>query len=141
MRRSGALPPLAAAPGTIQIIGGRMFADPVSSLMLIILLFFAGLLVMFIFILRSLELASQGREETRRQLSISLTDLERKVAELTFALREKGLVDIETPPCEAPPLELAEQNLDDLASLFDRLSGQDAKPGADPAKPGDERRG
>lgn len=109
-----------------------MFADPVSNVMLIILLFFAGLVVMFVFILRSLELALQNQEETRRQLSISLSDLERKVAELTFAMREKGLIELEYAPdheCQspeqpAPPVR--RQGLDDLGSLFDKFSGRGA---------------
>lgn len=97
-----------------------MFAEPVSNLMIIILLFFAGLLVMFVFILRSLEIAAQNHEETRRQIALSLTDLERKVAELAFALRGKGLIEAEDFPeaAGAPPSTEAGQDLDDLASFF-----------------------
>lgn len=110
-----------------------MFADPVSNLMLIILLFFAGLLVMFVFILRSLELAAQSQEETRHQLAISLTDLERKVAELTFAMRDKGLFEMdelsEAPQEKAPKSADKGQDIDDLASFFERLP-QPEKPDA-----------
>lgn len=94
-----------------------MFAEPLSNLMLIILLFFAGLLVMFIFILRSLELNAQHEEEISRQVAISLTDLERKMAELTFAMRDKGLIEIEefsVSVQNVPGKSLA----DDLNSFF-----------------------
>lgn len=104
-----------------------MFADPVSNLMLIILLFFAGLLVMFIFILRSLEMSAQNHEETRRQLSISLSDLERKVAELAFAMRDKGLIDPENMPDSlSGGRQASGQDLDDLTSLFDKFSVSEA---------------
>lgn len=98
-----------------------MFADPVSNLMLIILLFFAGLLVMFIFILRSLEINAQNQEEFSRQLAISLTDVERKVAELAFALKDKGLIELEDAPAVEPPAEPAGQSLADLTKYFDKL--------------------
>ena len=99
-----------------------MFADPLSNLMLIILLFFAGLLVMFIFILRSLELNAQNQEEISRQVAISLTDIERKVAELAFALKAKGLIDIEDAPAPVPAPEIAGKSLaDDLNSFFDKI--------------------
>lgn len=107
-----------------------MFADPVSNLMLIILIFFAGLLVMFVFMLRSLELNAQNQEETRRQLSISLTDLERKVGELTFALQGKddnytddGIITLaEKKTAKAPA-----QGLDDLSTFFEQAT--DKTPG------------
>ena len=106
-----------------------MFADPVSNLMLIILLFFAGLLVMFVFILRSLELTAQNQEETRRQLSISLSDIERKVAELTFALSDKGLITLEDlPEAAESPKQPAGQSLEDLTSLFDKFSAPSVSP-------------
>lgn len=102
-----------------------MFADPVSNLMLIILLFFAGLLVMFVFILRSLELSSQNHEETRRQIAVSLTDLERKVAELAFALQGKGLIELDDLPGGAP--EEAGQTLDDLVGFFENSRPADGE--------------
>lgn len=116
-----------------------MFADPISNLMLIILLFFAGLLVMFVFILRSLDLSAQNQEEERRQIAISLTDLERKVAELAFAMRGKGVIEIESaasqPENEAPiqpSTQAPGRNLEDLASLFDKFPSPEA-----PAKNGE----
>jgi hypothetical protein len=116
-----------------------MFADPVSNLMLIVLLFFAGLLVMFVFILRSLEMAAQNQNEARRQLAVSLTDIERKVAELSFALRDKGLIEIEdgaaAPEKAGPPVR---QPPRDLTGLFDGFSGRTPE-GPDGRKPADKR--
>lgn len=68
-----------------------MFTDPLTNLFLVILLFFAGLLVMFFFIMRTMEFILRSHEETRKQLSVTLADLESKLAELAFAVKaEKG---------------------------------------------------
>lgn len=112
-----------------------MFADPLSNLMLIILLFFAGLLVMFIFILRSLELNAQNQEEISRQVAISLTDLERKVSELTFAIKDKGLIEIEEIPAYTPVQNVPGKSLaDDLNSFFERIPDTPETPGAPEGK-------
>lgn len=66
-----------------------MFADPVSNLMLVILIFFIGLLVMFLFIMRSLEHNEKNVLETHRQLAMGLTDLERKVAQLALSMKKQ----------------------------------------------------
>ena len=68
-----------------------MFADPFSNLMLVILLFFAGLLIMFIFMMRSIEANWRNQEETRKQMSLSLSDLERKIGDLQYALHNLTL--------------------------------------------------
>lgn len=110
-----------------------MFADPISNLMLMLVLFFIAVMIMFIFILRSLDISAQNQEETRRQLAISLTDLERKVAELTFAIREKGIIDIDdlaVPPYESPELPEG-QNMEDLSGYFK------GNPNAKKAAPGE----
>jgi hypothetical protein len=75
--------------------GDAMFADPVSNLMLVILIFFSGLLIMFFFIMRSLERNDQNILEAHKQLAIGLTDLERRVAQLAFFLKknEMGKID------------------------------------------------
>jgi hypothetical protein len=67
-----------------------MFADPFSNLMLVMLLFFCGLLIMFIFMMRSLDNNWRNQEETRRQMDLSLSDLERKVDELLYIARQEG---------------------------------------------------
>jgi hypothetical protein len=67
-----------------------MFADPFSNLMLVLLLFFGGLLIMFVFMMRSLDNNWRNQEETRRQLALNLSDLERKVDELLSAVRKEN---------------------------------------------------
>ncbi|MDR2892439.1 MAG: hypothetical protein LBV80_05075 [Deltaproteobacteria bacterium] len=63
-----------------------MFADPFSNLMLVILLFFAGLLIMFIFVMRSIESGRRSQEEAHRQLESSLSELDRKFRELNYTV-------------------------------------------------------
>jgi hypothetical protein len=82
-----------------------MFADPFSNLMLVMLLFFGGLLIMFIFMMRSLDNNWRNQEETRRQMDLSLSDLGRKIDELLYrARRGNGLEDEAKPlPGDFPP--------------------------------------
>jgi hypothetical protein len=82
-----------------------MFADPFSNLMRVLLLFFCGLLIMFIFMMRSLDNNWRNQEETRRQMDLSLSDLERKVDELLYFVRlESGPQELPaSPPGDFPP--------------------------------------
>jgi hypothetical protein len=82
-----------------------MFADPFSNLMLVMLLFFGGLLIMFIFMMRSLDNNWRNQEETRRQMDLSLSDLGRKIDELLYCVRrESGLEGGAKPlPGDFPP--------------------------------------
>lgn len=94
-----------------------MFADPFFNLMLIVLLFFAGLLVMFIFMMRSIDSNWRNQEETRKQMALSLSDLERKLNEIGMMLRG-GNPDTDAP-CreENANSQTAQSPLPDL-SLF-----------------------
>ncbi|MDR2825581.1 MAG: hypothetical protein LBV76_02160 [Deltaproteobacteria bacterium] len=82
-----------------------MFADPFSNLMLVLLLFFGGLLIMFVFMMRSLDHNWRNQDETRRQLALSLSDLERKVDELLSAVskEKQSVVPPKVPVGDFPP--------------------------------------
>ena len=101
-----------------------MFADPFSNLMLLILLFFAGLLIMFIFMMRSIEGNWRNQEETRRQMALSLNDLERKVGELSFLLKSAYGTGEELP--EEMPVQDTERRLP-LLSFSEQDDGQVAE--------------
>jgi hypothetical protein len=99
-----------------------MFADPFSNLMLVMLLFFCGLLIMFIFMMRSLDNNWRNQEETRRQIGLNLSDLERKVDELLYFVRqESGSQDLSASPPGDFPFE------DKLASAGYPESGAEHK--------------
>jgi hypothetical protein len=72
--------------------GEIMFVDPFSNLMLVLLLFFCGLLVMFIFLMRNQESHWRNQEETRMQLALHLSDLEAKLDTLLRLVAAPGSV-------------------------------------------------
>lgn len=106
-----------------------MFADPLSNLMLVILLFFLGLLVMFVFVVRSLNLITQNIEETRKQLGISLMDMERKLSEISRAVNPQQAGDADdfkfTGPNAAKMTGSAISKMENLSDIFDSLPQQD----------------
>lgn len=109
-----------------------MFADPLSNLMLVILLFFIGLLVMFVFIMRNLHLAAQSIEETRKQLGISLMDLERKLSDISCALKMPGEQGEKCAPpaSHSTVVQPPAGNLENLSDIFDNLPSQDVSKGS-----------
>jgi hypothetical protein len=105
-----------------------MFSDPFSNLMLVLLLFFCGLLVMFIFMMRNLESHWRNHEETRMQLSLHLSDLETKLDTL---LRLAGAGSAGSLGGES----LYEQAVAPAwagAQEYDSVAGQDAEPDDNP---------
>lgn len=90
-----------------------MFSDPNTALMALVILNFAGTLLMFLFVLRSQDNTQKLLLEQYSQMQLRLVDLEQRIAELGFT----GQGD--TAP--APKLFSDE---DDLAAM---LEGHAAK--------------
>ncbi len=64
-----------------------MFSEPLVALMVMLLLCFIGMLVMFLYVLRSLSSMSLAfREGLRRQENV-MADLERQLMDMSFTLR------------------------------------------------------
>jgi hypothetical protein len=80
-----------------------MFADPYSNLMLVMLLFFGGLLIMFIFMMRNIDNNWRNQEETRRQLDLNLSDIERKLDELLHIVKHADELHVNDRPKPAKP--------------------------------------
>lgn len=88
-----------------------MFSDPNVAVMAMIMLCFAGMIIMFIFVIRVF--SSQGAEmrEAFRKQQMYLSDLERQVQEISFALRSavegegslKSVSSLASPPAETLP--------------------------------------
>ncbi len=66
-----------------------MFENSLISLMLMLLLCFAGMLVMFLFIIKSLSTQIAVLREGFRRQEAAFADMERQVMEITFALRQR----------------------------------------------------
>jgi hypothetical protein len=93
-----------------------MFDDPQISLMIMLLLCFLGMLVMFLFVIRSLSSqAATLREGFNRQQS-TLADMEQQLMDMNFALRrpqkeaDSAIGQVRTEQAPIP---------DDLRELFD----------------------
>lgn len=65
-----------------------MFADPVVASMTMLLLCFFGMIVMFVFLARTLSNQSGEMREAFRKQQIFLADLERQFMEMSFTLRK-----------------------------------------------------
>ncbi len=112
-----------------------MFADPLSNLMLVMLMFFAGLVVMFVFIMRHLDLVEQNTEEIRRQLTVSMMDMERGISRIQAATQngETSSCDMTQVPLPSPlPPEPAKAGgalaqMEDLVDLFDPADPKDGR--------------
>lgn len=70
-----------------------MFSDPVTAVMAMIMLCFGGMIVMFVFIIRSGAAHSDELREAFRKQQMVLADLERQVMEMNFALRRLSGAD------------------------------------------------
>ncbi len=65
-----------------------MFADPFTAIMALVVLSFAGTLVLFVFLLRSLDALRRSVHETRGNLQMRLSDTEHQLNDLVAAVRK-----------------------------------------------------
>ena len=65
-----------------------MFQDPLTTVMAMLLLCFMGILVMFLFFIRSLSSQAEEMREAFRKQQLSLADIERQLMDMSFALRK-----------------------------------------------------
>ncbi len=65
-----------------------MFADPFTAIMALVVLNFAGMLVLFLFILRSLDAVQRAVHEARGSLQLRIADTEHQLNDLAAAIRE-----------------------------------------------------
>ena len=92
-----------------------MFADSFSALMALIILNFAGMLVMFLFLLRSMDAVQRGIHDLRAQMQLRMTDCEHQIAELNFTLRKREGGQLP----ENDPLPPLLRNDDDLREMLE----------------------
>jgi hypothetical protein len=64
-----------------------MFSDPLTAVMAMLILCFSGILVMFLFVIRSLVGQRAEMREAFRKQQLFLADLERQFMDLSFLLR------------------------------------------------------
>lgn len=65
-----------------------MFDNTMISLMFMVMLCFVGMLVMFLFVIRSLTAHASTVREYQRQQQTALADLERMIMDISFSLRQ-----------------------------------------------------
>ncbi|MDL2207748.1 hypothetical protein LJB82_03390 [Desulfovibrio sp. OttesenSCG-928-M16] len=93
-----------------------MFSDPLTAAMTMQLLCFFGMVVIFVFVMRSLSsLGAEMREAFRKQ-QMFLSDLERQIQDLNFAVKRLQGEEIEGQGIPAVP-----EN-DDLLSLLENAA-------------------
>ena len=94
-----------------------MFQDPFITLMTMLLLCFMGILMMFLFFIRSL--ASQEKEihEAFRKQQLHLADIERQLMDVTFALRKLSEKDDGASAGESPRVKTSQTDNENLTSL------------------------
>jgi hypothetical protein len=66
-----------------------MFQDPLTAVMAMLLLCFVGMMVMFIFVIRSLASQSDETREAFRKQQLFLADLERQIMDLRIAVNAR----------------------------------------------------
>lgn len=64
-----------------------MFSDPMVAVMTMLLLFFIGMVLMFLFMVRILSSHKEDFRESLRKQQILLADMERQLREIGFSLR------------------------------------------------------
>ena len=101
-----------------------MFQDPLTTVMAMLLLCFMGVLVMFLFFVRSLSSQAAETRESFRKQQLSLADIERQLMDLSFALRK--LQGGDAAPSEAAAAgtagNLTSMRQEDLMSLLETAS-------------------
>ena len=102
-----------------------MFQDPLTAVMAMLLLCFMGILVMFLFLIRSLSSQAAEVREAFRKQQMSLADMERQLMDLNFALRKKQSGDPETlsgQTAQSDSGNLTSMGQADLMSLLEAAS-------------------
>ena len=116
-----------------------MFQDPLTTVMAMLLLCFMGILVMFLFFIRSLSSQAAEMRESFRKQQLSLADIERQLMDMSFAQRKAQGSAAETiePGLPAPsgPAgavrdsgNLTSMRQEDLMSLLEAASQQKGAP-------------
>ena len=85
-----------------------MFHDSMVALMVMLLLCFFGMLVMFLFVIRSHSVMTATLKEGQRQQQLALSDIERQLMDISFQFREGRGKGTTVPP-------------EDLASLLENI--------------------
>ena len=67
-----------------------MFEDSMVTLMVMLLLCFVGMLVMFLFVIRSNTVLDASIKESTRQMQAHLADIERQLMEINYTSRNSG---------------------------------------------------
>ena len=99
-----------------------MFSDPNTALMALVILNFAGTLLMFLFVLRSQDNTQKLLLEQYSQMQLRLVDLEQRIAELGF------------PGQGDPPAPKLFSDEDDLAAMLEgHVAKMQSQPFARPA--------
>ena len=103
-----------------------MFQDPLTAVMAMLLLCFMGILVMFLFLIRSLASQAAEMREAFRKQQMSLADIERQLMDLSFALRKRqgGETGAEPGQAEQGGDSLTSMGQADLMSLLKAASQQ-----------------
>lgn len=91
-----------------------MFSNPLVAALTVQLLFFMGMVVIFVFIIRTLSSMAEEMREAFRKQQMFLSDLERQCMEMSFAVRR--LQDGEAAAQGAAPPQAGQ---DDLLSMLD----------------------
>jgi len=112
-----------------------MFSDPLIAVMTMLILFFAGMVLMFLHLLRVLGVQREEFREGMRKQQMFLSDVEQQLQQLGFSLRtgqESG--DSSRVPGAAPPrpggdIPLLRQD-DPLLSMLEGSARKHAAPTA-----------
>ncbi len=99
-----------------------MFEDSMVALMFMQFLSFAGILVMFLFIIRSLGAHTTALQEQNRQTQAALADLERQLMDATFQLKL-----LTKPGTEKRPEAPFDGGTTDLRVLLDAVNEQSSQ--------------
>ena len=115
-----------------------MFQDPLTTVMAMLLLCFMGILVMFLFFIRSLSSQAAEMRESFRKQQLSLADIERQLMDMSFTLRKLQGGEGEAAPADAASSGLTSQAVqgggltslrqEDLMSLLENASQRKGAP-------------
>ncbi len=105
-----------------------MFQDPLTTVMAMLLLCFMGILVMFLFFVRSLSSQAAEMRESFRKQQLSLADIERQLMDLSFALRKLQGGDATPSEAAGTAGNLTSMRQEDLMSLLETASQRKGAP-------------
>ncbi len=116
-----------------------MFSDPFTAVMVLVVLNFAGVLALFLFILRSLEATQRAIHDARANVQLRMADMEQQVNDMAAALRELAAAPRTAGVKDPADLgEILEKGLPNLRRQHDGFDLPDLKLSdvADAKKPG-----